>query len=267
VSFGTSTMPIEVIGAGWGRTGTSSFKEAMQILGLPTYHMSDVIENGQAAFWEDACDGKGCDSKGLKQGLAFEKVFFDGTEREYRATCDFPSAIFWKEQLVKYPDAKVVLTTRDSESWHKSCCDTIFMMTGSSPYSPLGVRIATRCGLPTRRFYEMTEKVVSMGAVGGNWEKEQVKKAFNDYNDGVIRECPKGRLLVFQAKDGWEPLCQFLGKPIPDQPYPHANDTAHFKKIVMLVNTVGYVILATPFVLSAGAAWWSGAFAGQGADL
>lgn len=239
-------MPVQVIGAGWGRTGTSSFREAMGILKLPCYHMSEVIANGDARFWTQMVEGKKPD---LDTVLAHEG-------RGYLATCDFPSAGFWREQLEKYPDAKVVLTTRDAEGWHKSCTMTIFCMTGGSPYQPLGVRIATWCGIPTRGFYEMTQKVCGGMAFHNNWEPDALKRRFDEYNAEVQRECPKDKLLVFRAADGWGPLCEFLGVPVPEQPYPHVNDTAEFQKIVQVLNITGYAIMATPPLIAIGAALW-----------
>jgi hypothetical protein len=68
-------------------------------------------------------------------------------------------------------------------------------------------------------------------------------RAFNEHNNNVIARCPREKLLVFEATDGWEPLCKFLGKPIPNEPYPHINDTEHFRKIVTGTTFAGSAIL------------------------
>lgn len=243
---------VEVIGAGWGRTGTSSFKAAMEILGLPCYHMSDVMRNKDFKFWSRMADGE--------KSLDLDKMFNrDG--KEYKATCDFPSAPFWREQLAKYPDAKVILTTRDPNSWYKSCVETIFKMTPNSPHMPFGVRVALWCGFPFAGFYEMSGKAVG-AYIGNDWSPEAVKQSFEAHNASVIRECPKDKLLVFKASDGWAPLCKFLGKPVPDVPYPHVNDTTQFKGHVRPINTAGWTIVSTPMLVllaGAGVVWWCGA--------
>lgn len=187
---------------------------------MPCYHMFEVMKNGDAQFWTQMADNKKPD---LDTVMSREG-------RRFRATCDFPSAGFWREQLEKYPDAKVVLTVRDTEGWHKSCVNTIFTTVAGSPYQMLGVRIATWCGFPIRGFYEMTKKVVSEQAIGDDYNPSLVKQRYEDYNEEVKRECPPEKLLVFRASDGWEPLCKFLGKAVPDQPYPHTNDTVQFQK-------------------------------------
>eukprot|EP00873_Tetraselmis_striata_P028648 jgi/Tetstr1/448912/TSEL_036138.t1 len=230
---------VEVIGAGWGRTGTFSFKTAMEILDLPCYHMAEAFGNRDAKFWIRMADG---DEPDLAEVLERDgKVF--------KATCDFPSAPFWREQLAKYPDAKVVLTVRDPDSWYRSCAETIFQTTPNSPHMPLGIRVAMSCGLP--RMYEMTRKAVGK-PIGDDWSSEAVKRSFEEHNNAVIRECPKDRLLVFRASDGWGPLCEFLGKPVPDLPYPHLNDSASMKRRLRLLNAIGWSIMVAPVVLVAG---------------
>jgi len=232
---------VEVIGAGWGRTGTFSFKTAMEILDLPCYHMAEVFRNRDAKFWIRMADG---DEPDLAEVLERDgKVF--------KATCDFPSAPFWREQLAKYPDAKVVLTVRDPDSWYRSCMETIFRMAPNSPHMPLGIRVALWFGFPISGFYEMSWKSVGK-PIGDDWSPEAVKRSFEEHNNAVIRECPKDKLLVFRASDGWGPLCKFLGKPVPDVPYPHLNDTAQFKRNTNPLNVIGWCILGSPVVLLAG---------------
>lgn len=94
----TSEKPwsgVKVIGAGWGRTGTSSFKKAMEILGLgPCYHMTEVFAKGDGEFWCRYADKKPVD---------FDDIF----KGKFQSSCDLPSCFAWKEMLAKYPDAKV----------------------------------------------------------------------------------------------------------------------------------------------------------------
>ncbi len=115
---------MEVIGAGWGRTGTSSMKKALEILGYdPCYHMSEVVANQHVNFWWRVANKKTYD---------FDEVFAS-KGKVFTAGVDVPSALFWKEQLVRYPNAKVILNIRDPEKWYKSFHDTILQtIPGSS---------------------------------------------------------------------------------------------------------------------------------------
>lgn len=257
------TKGIQVIGAGFGRTGTSSFREALKILGYNCYHMSEVVKNGKkdVQFWEDLADGKDChfqeifeeednDERGNSiSGLDEKKKDVPRLKRDkYTATCDFPSARYWKEQLKQYPNAKVVLTKRSTtEAWYNSCVNTIFKMMNDSPFSPVGVRVAQSIGgLPVRGFTSMTSKVLSRETFKNDYSKENVCKVYEAWNQSVIEECPSENLLIFDPKDGWKPLCNFLGKDIPNQPYPHVNDSKEFNKMVRFANHVGWTIILTP---------------------
>ena len=197
---------IEVIGAGWGRTGTSSLKEALEILGFPTYHMTEILANGPAhtSFWSHAADNRS------------EKHDFPSVFKNYRATCDFPSSVFWKEQLEAYPDAKVILTVRDAEKWYASCCQTIFRMSPDSPHTNIGIRTAMDAfGLPVRGLGPMIRKIITREALGDTWEKEKVIAAYVAHIQKVKDEVPPEKLLVFEISQGWGPLCTFLGVPVP----------------------------------------------------
>lgn len=136
----SKTEQIRVIGAGWGRTGTSSFKKALEILKFgKCYHMNENFDNGHANQWiqvSDFHDLKVLDSILIGNG--------------YRSTCDFPSAVYYKLQMQLYPDAKVILTYRDPEVWYKSFMNTIGNMQPDNEKCPFGVRVAFAMGLPCK---------------------------------------------------------------------------------------------------------------------
>ena len=109
-----TSSTLKVIGAGFGRTGTTSLKEALNILGFKCYHMQEVFKHPTHSFlWIEAYEGKLTD---------YDLIFKGGKELEndpYTATCDWPSTTIWEELIEKYPDAKVILTLRDDESWYR----------------------------------------------------------------------------------------------------------------------------------------------------
>jgi len=203
-------MTLEVIGAGFGRTGTLSLKLALERLGLgPCYHMLEVMENPEhAATWQDAVDGKPID---------WERLFAG-----YRSAVDWPAAAFWRELAVHYPRAKVILTLRDPDRWYESVEATIYRRMIAPAVEP--ERVAQR---------RMARQLVLEQTFGGRFaDRAHAKAVFARHNDEVRSALPPKRLLVFEAADGWTPLGRFLGVPVPDEPYPRTNSTAEFRERV-----------------------------------
>lgn len=192
-------MSLKVIGAGLGRTGTMSLKVALEQLGFgPCYHMVEVFANAPESFalWEAVARGE----------PDWEAVFAG-----YAATVDYPGCTFWRELVKHYPDAKVILTIRNPASWFDSVSKTIF-----GTYSRGAI-----AGSPAAPFFENT--------VFADFDRERMDDEsymtgfFERWNAAVIAEAPADKLLVFEARDGWQPLCDFLGVPVPDKPYPRVN--------------------------------------------
>jgi hypothetical protein len=247
---------VEVIGAGYGRTGTNSFKKALEILGYnPTYHMYEIFMNNptkvHGEFWIRVAD---------RQPYDFDEVFCQNGKPRYRATCDFPAAQYWKEQLEQYPEAKVILTIRDPEKWYKSVMDTIFQAISGSPYQYFGLYFLDMIGMG-RVQPEFFEKTICRDAFKNRFDKESVIASYNEHNESVKRECPKDKLLVFNVEEGWEPLCAFLNKPIPAEPFPRGNDTQEFLGHLRKGNMIGYTMMAVITLVPLGIGlvatyWW-----------
>jgi hypothetical protein len=196
-------MTLSVIGAGFGRTGTMSLKFALEALGAgPCYHMIEVFKNPAApSYWTAAADGEPVD---------WETVF-----EGYRATVDWPSATFYEPLAKAYPDAKVILTERDPEAWWTSTQATIFNWdTGRSPPEP---------------FLGMVQKVIGALFDQRIHDRDHVISVFRRHNARVREVIPADRLLVYEVADGWEPLCSFLGVPVPEAPMPSLNSTEEFR--------------------------------------
>lgn len=211
-------MSLKVIGAGFGRTGTHSLKIALEILGFaPCYHMVEVFSHpGHSEAWEEAA----------RTGKADWDALIGG----YNAAVDWPSSFFWREHLKLYPDAKVILTERDEEAWYKSITNTIFdfMARDVDPSKLDPIRAAQR---------KMGRYIVSERTFGNRFDKEHVLNVYRQNSTEVKREVPKDKLLVFDAPDGWEPLCKFLGVPVPSTPYPLTNTTAEFRARIPAIPT------------------------------
>jgi hypothetical protein len=202
------SMSLQVIGAGFGRTGTFSLKVALEMLGFaPCYHMVEVFSHPEHnAVWESAAEGKPTDWKS-----------FLGP---YRAAVDWPVCNFWRELADVFPDAKFILTERDPEAWYKSFSQTILasMIRETEPTDPV-----------RRAQAKMGKRVVAEMAFGNHFDKEHILAVYKRHNQDVKDTLPASRLLVTDAPDGWKPLCDFLGVPIPAAPYPKTNSTDEFR--------------------------------------
>jgi hypothetical protein len=189
---------VKVIGAGLGRTGTMSLKFALEHIGFgPCYHMIEFMAHipDHLPKWLEAIEGR---------------ADWDAVFAGYASTVDYPGCTYWRELVAKWPDAKVILTTRDPDSWFESAHETVL-----SPRMR-----AMLAATPIERFMTAT--------VNGDFGDRIDDRAFmTDYfrrwNEAVIAEVPAEKLLVFQARDGWGPLCEFLGVPVPPEPYPRVN--------------------------------------------
>lgn len=206
----SSKNQLQVIGAGFGRTGTLSMRAALAILGFgPVHHMFEVVKAPeQSADWLRALD----DSSVLRDLLA-----------NYRSAVDWPTCYFWRQLMDMYPDAKVILTHRDPKAWYKSIRNTIYRLL-----------TAKTSDMPSDQV-EMARRIVMDNTFSGRLgEEDYAIEVFEKHNALVKATVPAERLLAFDVREGWQPLCDFLGVPIPDQPFPKTNSTeeliAHFKR-------------------------------------
>lgn len=200
-------MTLSIIGAGFGRTGTLSLKLALEQLGFgPCYHMNDVFtQAGHAQQWRDAFRSGDADWETLLQG--------------YRATVDWPSAHFWRQLAGHYPAAKVILTVRDRDAWYESISTTIF---------PAQRRPLPPQDDPHYAQLVMPRELILHGTFGQVEDKAHVLSIYDAHNAAVQAQITPPRLLVYDVKDGWAPLCAFLGVPVPGAPFPRSNTQQDF---------------------------------------
>lgn len=202
-------MALKIIGAGFGRTGTHSLKSALELLGFgPCHHMYEVRRSAeQIAFWTAAAQG--------------EAVDWDLGFAGFEAQVDWPAAHYWQALAAHFPEAKVILTTRDPETWYASISRTIL------PASELG---RTEDPDPMGRAgSDLIYKIALQQIFGGRLaDKAHALTVYAAHLQKVRDTIPASRLLVYDVRDGWAPLCDFLRVPLPDQPFPSGNSTAEF---------------------------------------
>jgi hypothetical protein len=226
-------QPMRVIGAGYGRTGTASLKRGLETLGFgPCHHMEEVIKHpAEGPTWTRAARGEAIDWKTFMS--------------PWGSACDFPSALYYRELMEAFPDAKVILSIRDPGSWYTSMNETIVPMFERFPnrlvlpHMPfIGAPFRSMAG--TRAHTEIIERFA---------DREHVIAMFEKHTAEVKRVVPPERLLVFEAKEGWEPLCKFLDVPVPSEPYPRVNDTATFKRRVVAGTALSWLVLLLPIAM------------------
>jgi hypothetical protein len=206
-------MPLDVIGSGFGRTGTKSLKAALEQLGFgPCHHMHEVVEHPeQVAHWQAVAHG---------EAMHWEAVFAG-----YRAQVDWPGTAVWRELAEANPAARIVHSQRPDELWWASFSKTIGKFLATYPDMPMPPHISA--------MMDAWQAFAGKPLFGGRYHDREVALAsYQRHNEEVRRALPADRLLVFDVADGWEPLCAFLGVPVPDAPFPHHNLRADFWEVL-----------------------------------
>jgi hypothetical protein len=195
-------MALEVIGSGLGRTGTKSMQSALNRLGFgPCHHMVEVLTHPETMpLWVAA-------AKGAKN---WDQLFAG-----YRSMVDWPGVQYWRELIVYWPNAKVLHTTRDADAWFESTQATIF--------NPVNLQRFEQGG-PMAEFF-----AVALGEVRDHLnDRAYMIDYFHRHEAEVKATVPAERLLIYPVGSGWAPLCEWLGVPVPDEPFPSENSRAEF---------------------------------------
>ncbi|KAI9269073.1 P-loop containing nucleoside triphosphate hydrolase protein [Phascolomyces articulosus] len=212
--------PLEVICASFGRSGTDSLRVALNKLGYNTHHMRTMIaDQSSATLFTQA------------YRHPEEEADWDHIYEGYTAACDWPTVSFMTPLMKKYPDAKILLIVRDPDSWYQSIKNTVYKHHR---------KVAESSNGSMKNLLEMIQTIVLDGAFGNPAmfeDEEAIKRKFVEHIEWVKKTVPKDNLLVMELGEGWDRMCQFLGKPVPEEPYPHTNSTQEIlKSINDLVN-------------------------------
>jgi hypothetical protein len=219
-------MGMKVIGAGLPRTATTTQMFALEQLGFgPCYHMRDLLADldCQLPVWEAAFEGS----------ADWESVF--GGDHPIGSTVDWPSAYHYRELMEYYPDAKVLLSVRDAESWVRSMRSTIWAMFHDESSVIYHVSEARGAVDPLwRRYLDLMNGMnwaPGTGAMAGDHASDDgLAAAMTSWNEEVVRTVPADRLLVWEPAEGYESLCEFLEIEVPSEPLPRLNDSRSFRE-------------------------------------
>jgi len=201
---------MEIIGAGFGRTGTLSLKVALERLGFgPCYHGVEILTSPErVGQWLTPTRDTSFDWDAIFMG--------------FRATVDWPAAAHWRELVAHYPSAKVLLSMRDADSWYDSIMKTL--------YPALNREMPADVAEPLRDFHFMLRELILERTFGGKLaDRAHSKQVFEAHNQAVLDAVPASHLLVYQPGDGWDPLCAFLDVSKPNEEFPRLNDTEWYR--------------------------------------
>ncbi|KAH8902140.1 hypothetical protein BR93DRAFT_887972 [Coniochaeta sp. PMI_546] len=205
---------MKVLVLGLPRTGTQSIADALVQLGFgPVYHMREVGKNKHQALWIEAIEAK---FEGV--GKPWQREDFEKILAGFEGVADYPPAIFPEELIAAYPEAYIILSTRDEDGWYASMMSTLWHLHTSRPAddpSPMNQL--------SRKYHHHC---------WGNDFPKNGRACFHEHN-ALVRKASKGRkFLELQAKDGWVPLCEFLGVPVPEGiAFPRSDDWAEYKMV------------------------------------
>ena len=205
-------MSLSVIGSGFGRTGTTTLKLALEHLGFgPTHHMEEVLKDPpQVERW-----------RAVAAGQHDWNTVFAG----FNSQIDWPGAHWWRELAAAYPNAKVIHSVRSEDSWWNSFSNTIAKIVAGYRQAPMPPHV--------RDMMEIADTSFMKETFGGNFmDKDTAIAAYRKRQADVVAGIPPERLLVFNVAEGWGPLCRFLGVAVPERPFPKANATEEFWQAV-----------------------------------
>jgi len=203
-------MSINIIGTGVGRTGTYSLKLAINQLGFgPCHHMEAVLQDAvaQVPLWSEA----------LKGNANWSAIY-----NSFESAVDWPTAGFFRELLKEYPTAKFILTERSPENWADSFGSTIYKLVEGRDKAPEKMQ----------DWLEMVNEVLTKTGFPQGLDRDGLMNGFIAHNKAVRAAIPEEQLLIFQVKDGWEPLCKFLNVAVPNEAFPRTNNREEFWELV-----------------------------------
>ena len=197
---------MKILGVGLSRTGTKSLTGALQILGFTTLH-NDRERLNRIIFGEDNSPDF--------------RIYDD-----IHVVTDLPSAYFFRELLLAYPNAKAILTERETDSWLSSYQrhahhDRLPQVTGFKKRLALAMGRRKQIRQVELYRYKIEMRNLVYGSV--DFREFLHRKKYEEHNAAIKREIPSDRLLVMDivGGDGWEKLCPFLGLDLPDVEFPH----------------------------------------------
>jgi predicted naringenin-chalcone synthase len=204
---------LRVVGAGYTRTGTLSLKAALETLGVePCLHpLSAPADDSVMALARGDTDAR-------DWGPALQ---------DWHAALGWIGARHYRELIEAWPQALVLLSVRDPDDWYNSYASCL---RATRELALAGGDQLAAAEAAASDALMMLDGRVWKGVLDGSLaQREEALERFKRHNNEVREAVPADRLLVYDVEEGWEPLCEFLGVPVPDVPFPHLNDRRAFR--------------------------------------
>lgn len=220
-------MPLQIIGTGLARTGTMSLKLALeQLEGRPCFHMIELMKAPERLPF-------------IKRKEKNWASFFEG----FHSSVDYPACIFYEELLKLNPAAKIIHTVRAPESWYDSVYSTVYRGKPKGPKDIFKLIYNLLRSKDMRKLapiFKHNDQLIWSGQFESKFDdKDFAISVFQQHEEQVRRTVPRDQLLIFDVKDGWGPLCEFLGHPVPDTPFPYTNQKPAFNRKMDLLLEQG----------------------------
>lgn len=244
-----------IIGAGPARTGTSSLQAALCSIGYKCYHAREMLNNinPDLKIINEAAQikRKKMDELGIKTyknnwdkctiDFEWNRLFRQNKDRAFMATVDSPLHWYYLDLLKYYPNSKVILTVRDdSDKWYQSAISTVYKIRAIiNKIWCIKLR-----GLVLGGFNKNDPMQIDTCYPDKYNDEKFCKQQYEDWIEEVKRTVPKEKLLVFNVKDGWDPILEFLGedKPNGQHQFPHWNERKEWKQLISRLNNIASVI-------------------------
>lgn len=242
---------MQILILGMPRTGVSSIRAALNILDYTTFHGSMMNQSPELyPYWTEALSAYHYGTCKPYGRIEYEKLLGD-----FNVSCNLPGTFVWKDLVDAYPEAKIILTNRDVDSWIKSMRESVDQGVKWKTWDLVtSFEPAQRAWWKYQKFQQQLRKHICP-----NGERQ----AYLDHYEAVRQYVPKERLLDFDVKGGWEPLCEFLDKEVPEQSFPHVNDkdgfmVARTQRWYKSYNAMVSTLLPPLGVVLGGAVgWWA----------
>lgn len=222
--------PTQVLSLGLPRTGTASMAAALRILGYhDVWHGVDALGNSSEwAILDRAADATFPTLPSYAGPPPFARADWDELWGPCEAITDIGS-IFSAQLVDAYPEAKVVLVERDVETWYASVDEGVFSsLWGTVPDFFVGVvepLVGSVAGPASRKHLLGFFAARDVGEL-----RAKAREGYRAHYRRMREMVPKERLLDFKLEEGWGPLCEFLGREVPEGvPFPHVNDADALK--------------------------------------
>lgn len=238
----------------------TAIRMALNILGIQTYHTVDAMQNGDLPFWNEALAARYGGIKTPYDADDWSKILWS-----YEGIIDGPAMFFLEEWLAQNPEAKVILNKRPFQDWYRSVSRTGMQLTTWRWWPYLRPFLSAE----SRAWHEYACCFLTM--VGGSgpfvttphpeyWTEEQYRKTYDAHYPRVRSLVPADRILEFDLyKHGWDELCAFLGKEIPEEPFPHTNqsrDMVEQRKMLWVKEAAANALKMTVLALGISGVGW-----------